>query len=295
MMDVLLAYQPLFNQVLIYSILAYSQFIVLRTGVFSVATVGIASIGAYASAYATVRLGYHPYVSTAISVLLGLAAGALIAIPLARLRGIYQAMATIGLVKVIVSLTMYFEGVTGGVLGFNNIPRGYDTAGFLIVTVLVILLLHNIGRSGTGRAFDAIRQDETVAVSLGVSVHRHHSIAFALSGALAGLAGSFIAFFGRSLFPAQFGFELLTEVLAFVVLGGSITVLGPLVGTAILVVLPEFARPLAENTLLFYGAILILVMIFLPQGVAGTLVLKWRRSRQAAAAARAGPTPLREA
>lgn len=280
-MEILLGYQPLFNQVLIYSILAYSQYVVMRAGVFSVATVGIAAIGAYASAIAVVRHGYPPILATLLSIVLGLGAGLLIAVPLARLRGIYQAMATIGLVKVIVSLAMYFESLTGGVLGLNNIPKGFGTPGFLLATILIIYVLYSLGRSGTGRSFDAIRQEETVAISLGISVKRHHTIAFAVSGALAGLAGSFIAFFGRSLFPAQFGFELLTEVLAFVVLGGSTSILGPLIGTIILVVLPEFARPLAENTLLFYGAVLILAMIYLPQGVADTLVLRWKRARQA--------------
>lgn len=281
MIDFFLAYQPLINQVMVYSILAYSQYVVLRAGVFSVATVAIASIGAYASAIATTRFGIPPVIATVISMLLGLGTGLVIAVPLARLRGVYQAIATIGFVQVVVSLAMYFESITGGVLGFNNIPKGYGTVGFATALALVIYFLHCLGRSGTGRAFDAIRQEETVAVSLGISVQRHHLIAFAVSGVLAGLAGSLIAFYGRSLFPTQFGFHLLTEVLAFVVLGGSISVLGPLIGAAVLIVVPDFARPLADNTLLFYGVVLILVMIYLPHGVADTIAMKWARRRQA--------------
>lgn len=281
MIELFLSYEPLINQVMVYAILAYSQYVVLRAGVFSVATVAVASIGAYTSAIATTRYGIPPFFATLLSMLLGLITGLLIALPLARLRGVYQAIATIGLVQVVVSLTMYFESLTGGVLGFNNIPKGYGTLGFAVALALVIYFLHCLGRSGTSRAFDAIRQDETVAVSLGISVQRHHLIAFAVSGVLAGLAGSLIAFYSRSLFPAQFGFHLLTEVLAFVVLGGSTAVVGPLIGAAVLIVVPDFARPLADNTLLFYGVVLIVVMIYLPHGVADTIAMRWARTRQA--------------
>lgn len=293
MTDYLLSYQPLFNQVLVYSLLGYSQYIVLRAGVFSVATVGIAAIGAYASGIATVKLGMPPLVAVAISMVLCLIVGLLIAIPLSRLRGVYQAIATMAMVQVVASLIMYAESLTGGVLGLSNIPKGLDTPGFLLAVAVVIWLLRCLNRSGTGRAFDAIRNEETVAVSLGISVARYQAIAFGLSGLVAGLAGSLIAFYGRSLFPSQFGFHLLTEALAFVVLGGTGSVLGPLVGAAILIVVPDFARSLADNTLLFYGAVLILSITYLPHGVMDTIALRRarrRRARIAAAATEKGET-----
>lgn len=285
MIDYLLSYQPLLNQVLVFSLLGYSQYIVLRAGVFSVATVAIASIGAYASGIATVKWGVPVYAATLLSMVLGLVVGLLIAIPLSRLRGVYQAIATIAMVQVVASLAMYVESLTGGVLGLSNIPKGYDTPGFVLAVMLVIWGLHNLNRSGTGRAFDAIRHEETVAVSLGISVNRQQAIAFGLSGLVAGLAGSLIAFYGRSLFPAQFGFHLLTEALAFVVLGGMRSVWGPLIGAVILIIVPDFARPLADNTLLFYGAVLILSIIFLPHGVADTIALRRERRKRATALA----------
>lgn len=290
MIDYLLSYQPLFNQVLVFSLLGYSQYIVLRAGVFSVATVGLAAIGAYASGIATVKLGLPPLLATCISMLLGLVVGLLIAVPLSRLRGVYQAIATIAMVQVVVSLNMYAESITGGVLGLSNIPKGFDTPGFLLALGAVIYFVHRLNHSGTGRAFDAIRHEETVAVSLGISVARHQAIAFGLSGLVAGLAGSLIAFYGRSLFPAQFGFHLLTEALAFVVLGGTGSVFGPLVGAAILIVVPDFARPLADNMLLFYGTILIVSIVFLPHGVMDTISLRRARARRARNAARAPTT-----
>ena len=293
MIDYLLSYQPLFNQVLVYSLLGYSQYIVLRAGVFSVATVGIAAIGAYASGIATVKLGMPPLVAVALSMVLCLVVGLLIAIPLSRLRGVYQAIATMAMVQVVASLIMYAESLTGGVLGLSNIQKGFDTPGFLLAVGVVIWLLHCLNRSGTGRAFDAIRNEETVAVSLGISVTRYQAIAFGLSGLVAGLAGSLIAFYGRSLFPSQFGFHLLTEALAFVVLGGTGSVFGPLVGAIILIVVPDFARSLADNTLLFYGAVLILSITYLPHGVMDTIALRrarGRRARIAAAAAEKGET-----
>lgn len=277
-------YQPLFDVFLLNCGFAFSQFIVLRAGVFSIATPAYASIGAYATAILVTRYGVSAPVAVSVAMLFGLAVGALLSLPLARLRGVYQAIATLAFVEIVVSLGFYLEGLTGGALGINGIPKLVGTGTLLAALAVVLYLMVAIDRSGVGRAFDAVRQDETVAASLGISVRRAHAIAFVISGGIGGLFGGLQSLYVYSIEPEQFGFTFLVSVLATIVLGGRATVAGPIVGTAILTALPELARPLAENRPLIHGLLLIVMINYLPHGVADTLLLVRRRRRAAVAA-----------
>src|SRR6185437_16076726 len=115
-----------------------------------------------------------------------------------------------------------------------------------------------------GRAFDALRQDETVAACLGVSIRRYHALAFILSGAIAGFFGGMQALYFYTVSPEQMGFAFVVSILTAIVLGGRTSLLGPVIGVAILSLLPEIARPLSENRLMLHGLILIIITIFLP-------------------------------
>jgi len=275
------AYRPLIDLFLLQSGYALSQYIVLRAGVFSIATAGLAAIGAYSAALLTQRLGLSPIVSIPMGAVAGLAAALLISWPLARLRGVYQAIATLAFVQIVLSLNLYAEGVTGGAMGLNGIPSLVGTWTLLPVLIGVAYVVATINASKLGRAFEAMRQDEAVAASLGVSVTRNQSIAFALSGAIAGLYGGLEAFHSYALEPNQFGFSFVVAVLSYVVFGGRRSVLGPIIGTAVLVALPELARPLAENRMLAYGMLLMLVINFMPRGVVDTLIEYVHRRRMA--------------
>jgi branched-chain amino acid transport system permease protein len=157
----------------------------------------------------------------------------------------------------------------------------------LISVAVAIYLVASLNNSRTGRAFDAIRQDEAVAVSLGVAISRYQLLAFALSGALAGYFGALEAFHVYSLEPNQFGFPFLVAVFSYVVLGGRHSVWGPVVGTAVLVALPELSRPLADYRMLVYGLLLILVINFMPRGIVDTWIdFRKRRLRVQAAQVR---------
>ena len=271
MSDWFAAYLPLFSQAILACGFAFSQYVVLRAGVFSVATAGFASIGAYTAALLTMRLGMPPALALCASVAAGALAGAILSIPLARLRGVFQAIATLAFVQIVLSVTLYIEPVTGGALGLNGIPHVINTWHLLVFLALLVYLMLAIGGSSIGRAFDAARQDETVAVALGISVVRYHALAFVLSGAIAGVTGGLYAFHRYSIVPEQFGFSLLVETLAAVVLGGRVSVAGPIVGAVVLTILPELARGLAEQRYLLHGGLLMLVIIFLPGGIVDTL------------------------
>jgi branched-chain amino acid transport system permease protein len=282
MRELWLAYYPLLDIVLVNCGLAASQYLVLRAGLFSLATAGFASLGAYSGAIAVLTFGVPPALGAVIATAAGIAAGALLSIPIARLRGVFQAIATTGFVLIVVSLVLYAEPITGGAVGMNGIPQTAHTAELLLFVAAVLYLLRSISRSGIGRAFDAIRQDETVAVSLGISVTRYHSLAFALSGAIAGLSGCLLAYNTHSLSPDEFGFPMLAACLAGVVLGGRGSIWGPVVGATVLTILPELLRPLTDSRLLLHGALLILVTVYLPHVIVDTLVFYWRRARSAA-------------
>lgn len=279
MTDYLVAYRSLLDLVLINALLAFSQYVVLRAGVFSIATAGLAAIGAYTAANAVVSWGWPAPLGLLAAMLLATAAALLIAVPLARLRGVFQAIATLAFVQLVLSVTQNATALTGGALGMNGIPRWATTPTLLAAVAAGLYGLWCLGRSWVGRAFDTIRQDETVAVSLGIDVSRMHLLAFGLSGALAGLGGGLDAYHGYSITPDAFGFRLLVACLTFVVLGGRVSPWGPLVGAAVLTILPEVARPFRDYALLVHGALLILAITYLPDGVADTIGRRLRDRR----------------
>lgn len=280
MIDWLIAYQGLADLTLLNVLLALSQYVILRAGAFSVATAGLAAIGAYTAA----DLIMSEHMNPALAVLIAAGAGAIMAlllsIPLARLRGVFQAIATLAFVQIVLSLSLYADTLTGGANGVNGIPKAVQTWHLVVIVAIVLWMLGNLGRSSTGRAFEAIQHDEHVAVAFGVEVTRTHALAFTLSGFLAGLTGGLIAAHNYSVVGEQFGFDLVVQILSFVVLGGRRSLAGPVVGAIVLTWLPELARPLADNRMVIYGALLMVVIIYLPHGLVDTVQLRLRARRR---------------
>ncbi|WP_213958015.1 MULTISPECIES: branched-chain amino acid ABC transporter permease [unclassified Variovorax] len=279
MNEYLASFVPLICLTILNCGLALSQYVVLRVGVFSVATAALAAMGAYTAGGLVLRFGASTPIAVLAGTLVATGAALVLAIPLSRLRGVFQAIATVAAVQINLSLVLYYADWTGGPLGLNGIPRSVGLAELLVFLAIVLLLLIRMGRSHAGAAFDAIRQDETVAVSLGIRVAHYHFLAFGLSGAIAGATGALMACYNHVVVPEEFGFNMLVSVLTFVVLGGSRSVLGPIVGAVILSLLPEVARPFAENRLVIHGALLMVVIIYLPLGIADSLALATRRRR----------------
>jgi branched-chain amino acid transport system permease protein len=282
MTDFITTYQHLFNVFLLGSGYALSQWVVMRSGVFSVATAGLAAIGAYGAAILTTKYGWPYPASLLAGTLMGTLTGLLLSWPLTRLRGVFQAIATLAFVEVVQALALFADSLTGGALGLNAIPTLVGTPQTLIALAAVVYLMLAINATRLGRAFEAIRQNEAVASTLGVSVNFHQAFAFGLSGAIAGLFGGLEAFQSFALFPNTFGFGLVIAALSYVVLGGRRSVAGPILGTAILLVLPEISRSLADYRMALYGAVLMLVIAFLPRGIVDTVLLTLRRRRLAA-------------
>ena len=291
MMNFFFTYQSLFDHILVNALLAMSQYVVLRAGVFSLGSAGFAALGAYGTALLITKAGVPPVLAIAVGTLIGTAASALLALPLSRLRGVFQAVATLAFVQIVLSATLNWESLTNGALGINGIPHVANTGTLLVVVAVVVVLLVMMGRYSFGRAIDVIREDETVAVSLGISVPYHQRVAFIVSGALAGLSGGLHATSSYAITPGDYGFGLLVSALAMVVLGGRTTVWGALVGAAVLVSLPELFRVFADYRYVVQGILLMAVIVYLPRGVADTLIANFRDRRLRRAAERAPVTP----
>ena len=142
MLQLFIAYQPLVDLFLLHSGLALAQYLVLRAGVFSIANAGLTAIGAYLSAWLTLKAGLHPALSVVAGAVAGMAVAVLLSLPLARLRGVYQAIATLAFVQIVVSLCLYFDTLTGGPQGFNNIPKLVQTWHLVLAVVVVSTPLH---------------------------------------------------------------------------------------------------------------------------------------------------------
>ncbi|MCB2066916.1 MAG: branched-chain amino acid ABC transporter permease [Erythrobacter sp.] len=283
------AYQPIIDFFLLSIGFGFSQQIALRAGVFSIATAGFAALGAYTVAILVTRYGVPAWATVILGAVLAGAVGFVLSLPLARLRGAFQAIATLAFVQIVLSLLLYGEGLTGGALGIMNIPRLANTGIILIAVLAVMYVMWSIGRTGLGRVFEALRQEESVASSLGVNIGTYHTLAFVLSGAIGGLFGGLQSLYVFQIEPNNFGFALVVNVLTVVILGGRTTILGPVMGAAIMAILPELARPLAEYRPAVNGVILILVITFLPNGVGDEIVFWFRRRRHARVAAARTP------
>jgi branched-chain amino acid transport system permease protein len=273
--------QVLLDLVLLNCGLALSQYVVQKAGVFSIATAGFASAGAYAAAIVVLRADVPMPVAIALASFVGLLLATLLSFPLARLRGAYQAIATMAFVQITMAVMYYAEDWTGGAVGLKGIPKLVDTWELVIFVAITVYIIHSLSLSAFGRAFDAIRDDEVVAATLGISVPRNHIVAFAISGVIAGAFGGLHALYFYAIEPSMFGFSLAIAVMTFVIFGGQQSILGPLVGATVLTILPEVARPLADSRMFVFGFLLVLSTIFLPDGFVDGIATAIRRARKA--------------
>ncbi len=257
---------------LINMLLAISIYFTLYAGLLSLANAGFMAIGAYVSAVLTL----HSNAPFAVSLLAGALAatlvGLLLGLPVLRLNGIYLAIATLGFGEIVRIIAINFDkysGLTllGGAQGLSGIPK-LTTPGALFLTLLLVMfLLIQMQRSRTGRALAAIRQDESVAATMGVDVFRYKVLSFVLGAFVAGLAGGFSAHLTRFIDPNSYGFDAAVNILEYAILGGTVHWIGPLVGATILTVLPEALRFLQEYRGVVNGIILVIVIIYLPRGL----------------------------
>ena len=263
----------LISQVGINGLLAVSMFLVLYSGQLSLAAPGFALVGAYTSVL--MDLYWHtPFVVNVIAgTLLAGAVGLLVGLPVLRLRGVFLAIATIGFIEALRLGVVLNLPITGEGLGLKNpsaSPLG-GTTPILVSLVVIVFLVWRLTKGRLGNAWSAIRQDEIAALSQGIYVAQYKLIAFVLSAVLAGYAGALEAHLNFFVDPGDgtFGVTRAVQILTFAVLGGSGSVVGPVVGALIITLLPYIFQAQGIYLNVAIGVFLIAVIVFRPQGIVG--------------------------
>src|SRR5512143_2647785 len=274
-MDLLLAYEGLFVFVGINGLLALSVYATLACGQLSLANAGFMAMGGYTAALLTV---HQPWIPFPLVLVAGALVPALIAMPLGlpvlRLRGVFLAIATIGLGEIVRLGLVNWEHVNGA-QGIVAIPQ--ETSLWMIYAALAVALfvLGRLRGSKWGFALEAIREDEPAARTMGIATAHYKLAMLVLGAALAGLAGGLEAHYTFMVAPNGFTFGRVVDMLVFAVVGGAQSWYGPVLGAAFLTLLPEILREVSPHLgiepgplrLMVNGLVLLAVILFLPQGL----------------------------
>lgn len=277
----------------IYLILALSlNLLVGYAGLFSIAHAAFYGIGAYATTLLMMKAGLNFFIALAIGVIIAMILSLSVALPSLRLKGDYFVLASIGF-QVIVFVVLYnWVGLTRGPYGIPGIPKPrlfglkFETlpSFFLLGALLAgasFIVLYLISCSPFGRALKAIREDETAALALGKNVAALKTWTFIVACGIAAVAGGLFAVYMSYIDPTSFTLAESIFILSVVLVGGSGNIKGPVVGAVLMVLLPEILRFLripdtvAPNVRqMIFGALLVFLMRFRPQGIAGEYALE---------------------
>jgi branched-chain amino acid transport system permease protein len=244
---------------------ALSVYIILATGQLSLGNAGFMGIGAYLTSYLTVEIGLPVTAALFVAALVSGAIGIVVGFPALRLKGIYLAMATLGFGEMVRSFFLNFSamGGSGGFHGMKHISVGYIWAWVGGILLLVMLLEH----SRVWLEMRAVHDDETAADLVGLNTTVTKVAAFGAGAAVAAICGGLFAHHHVYIEPGNFGFERSIDFVLAVILGGSTVAPGALVGSLLIVLLPEMLRSLADWRLAAFGALLIVVLLVRRQGI----------------------------
>ncbi|MBL4935533.1 branched-chain amino acid ABC transporter permease [Clostridium sp. YIM B02515] len=257
-------------------ILALSLNLVIGfTGQLTLGHAGFMSVGAYAAAMLTIKL-HLPFL---LCIVLGGAAaglvGFLIGLPILRLKGDYLAITTLGFGEMIRVAITNIEPV-GGARGLAGIPPKTTFTTVFLGVIITFIILKNIINSTQGRAMIATRENEIAAEAMGINTTEYKLIAFVIASFFAGVAGALYAHYFMFLEPNSFNFMKSIEIVTYVVLGGMGSLSGSMLSAGILTLLPEALREFANYRMIVYSLLLILIMIFRPQGLMGNKELSFK-------------------
>ena len=241
------------------------------TGQFSLGHAGFMSIGAYTCAIITMRI------PTVWGFLLGVAAaavcagivGIVVGLPTLRLRGDYLAIATLGLAEIIRIIFVNLE-ITNGAAGLSSIPQFVNWPWMFFFTAGTVLLITNFLKSTHGRSCIAIREDEIAAGTMGINTTRYKVTAFIIGACCAGIAGALYASYFYVIKPEIFGFIKSIDILVIVVFGGLGSISGSILAAVLLALISTALQQFADIRMVLYALMLVIIMIFRPQGLMGS-------------------------
>ena len=268
---------------LLAALLALSLTLVAGTvGQISLGQAALLAIGGYASGLLALDLHWPVDVTVPLAGLITAGLGTLLVYPALRMRGHYVSIATLGIGEIVALVILNWTGLTRGAMGLTGLPppeiggfaltsvrSGYWLA--LALVVAIALLQSRLLSSHLGRAWRAIRDDEVAARSYGVDANRYKALAFAFGGFGAGIGGAVTAHLYSYIDYQTFNAQLSIMALTMVILGGLGNVAGAVLGSMLLVGLPELFRAAAEYRMLAYGLVLLLLIRYRPQGLLGTV------------------------
>jgi branched-chain amino acid transport system permease protein len=245
------------------------------TGQLSLGQAGFLAIGAYSCIFFTVDVGLPLPLAALCAVLLTTFVGFLVGFPVLKLSGDYLAIVTLGFGEIIRVVFVNLKPLTNGPNGrpFTTVMVMNGELAFVVTTValvIILALLQNFLRSTYGRAILACREDEIAANASGISIFRYKMIGFVIAASVAGIGGSLYVLDVGFVKPDVAQFLKSIDFLIYVVLGGMGSMTGSILAAYVLTYLMEFLRFLQDYRLVIYPVILILVMLFRPQGLLGT-------------------------
>ncbi|MGE6611514.1 branched-chain amino acid ABC transporter permease [Peribacillus sp. NPDC076916] len=250
-------------------ILATSLHLIIGiTGQFSIGHAGFLAVGAYASAVMTMKLSMPFYAALIVGGLASALAGLIIGIPSLRLKGDYLAIATLGFGEIVRIMLLNIDYV-GGASGMQ--VSHLTTWPWVFASVIItIIVIRNFTSSTHGRACISIREDETAADSMGINTTYYKVVAFAIGAFFAGIAGGLYAHNFYIIQPSNFGFLKSFDILILVVLGGLGSLSGAVLAAILLTVVTTFLQDYPETRMIIYSLVLIVMMLYRPQGLMGT-------------------------
>lgn len=270
----------------IYSMLTVSLNLAVGfTGLLNLGHVAFFGIGAYTSALLTLN-GFPLLVAIPAAALVAAVAGVILALPTTRLKGDYLALATLGFTFITGSIARNWVSLTRGPLGLPGIPKYVGNNQTLlwiaIITAgIIAVIIWFITRTRFGKTLQAVRDDELAAKMLGKNTFVHKVAAMGISALFAGIAGSFFAHYISFIDPSIFGIGDLILIISMLIVGGLASVKGSLIGTAIILLIPEPLRfigfpsaligPMRE---MLFALILLLILIYKPKGIFGKVDLQ---------------------
>jgi branched-chain amino acid transport system permease protein len=290
MNDWYLAHTILLQQTAVFAVLAVSIQVVMRSGIFSLASVALFGVAGYVGG----NLAIDGLPAIAVLPILfagGAVLGYLLSLMLVRLRGLYLAMATIALDGVVVVAAVNGGSYTNGAIGLYGVPPIITTPALLLIAAVVMVCLSQFERKNLGRSMEALRLDENLTRSLGIDLKHERSFLFSLSAGLGALAGGMNILAFTTIQPVSFGFNLITIGITMAVLGGVRSWRGAVMGAVFVIWFPQFVHGLNEWKGAIYGLLLVFVGTLYPTGALGFFTAVFDRFKRSTGRRNQKPSP----
>lgn len=248
------------------------------SGQFSLGHVCFYGMGAYITTLFMVNFGMNFFIATILSVVFTTLFAMLLCYPTLKLRGDYLAVITLGFGEVFRLFLTNAVDLTKGPAGIPNIPNpeifGFVIKGkqayfyfIAIILVLFIIFIKRLNNSGFGMAMMTVNEDDIAATALGLNVKKYKLWAFGIGGGMAALIGSFYAVYMGMISPTSFAYAESIKMVSMVILGGMGSIPGSIIGAFLLAALPELLRAFSDYRMVLYGALMVIMMIFKPEGI----------------------------